>query len=68
MLPVTTLFLLILPSRSFINIREVYSLSSVVSTVSAVINSSASIRSIIVTLLVTLSSSTILLGVLIKRK
>jgi hypothetical protein len=61
MLPVTTLFLLILPSRSFINIREVYSLSSVVSTVSVIIDPSASIRSVVVALLVTLFSGAILL-------
>ena len=61
MLPVTTLFLFVLLSRSFVNIREVYSLSSVVSTVSVVIDPSSSIRLIVVTLLVALSSSAILL-------
>ena len=61
MLPVTTLFLLILLSRSLINIREVYSLSSVVSTVSVVIGLSAGIRLIVVTLLVTSSSGAIFL-------
>ena len=61
MLPVTTLFLLILLSRSLINIREVYSLSSVVSTVSVVIDPSSSVRPIIVALLVALSSGAILL-------
>ena len=61
MLPVTTLFLLVLPSRSFVNIKEVYSLSSVVSTVSIVVDPSAGIRLIGVALLVTLLSGTILL-------
>ena len=61
MLPVTTLFLLVLPSRSFVNIKEVYSLSSVVSTVSIIIDSSAGIRLIVVALLVALLSGTILL-------
>ena len=61
MLPVTTLFLLVLLSRSLVNIREVYSLSSVVSTVSVVIDPSASIRLVVVTLLVTLLSGAILL-------
>ena len=61
MLPVTTLFLLVLLSRSLVNIREVYSLSSVVSTVSVVIDPSASIRLIVVALLVALSSGTVLL-------
>ena len=60
MLPVTTLFLLILLSRSLINIREVYSLSSVVSTVSVVIDPSSSVRPVIVALLVALSSGAIL--------
>ena len=61
MFPVTTLFLLVLPSRSFVNIKEVYSLSSVVSTVSVVIGLSAGIRLIVVTSLVALLSSAILL-------
>ena len=61
MLPITTLFLFILPSKSFINIREVYSLSSIVSTISVIIDPLSSIRSIIVALLVALSSSAILL-------
>jgi hypothetical protein len=61
MLPITTLFLFILPSRSFINIREVYSLSSIVSTISIIIDSSSSIRPVLVALLVALSSSAILL-------
>ena len=61
MLPVTTLFFLVLLSRSLINIREVYSLSSVVSTVSVVIDPSTSIRLIVVTSLVALSGGAILL-------
>jgi hypothetical protein len=61
MLPITTLFLFVLPSRSLFNIREVYSLSSVVSTVSVVIDPSSSIRLIVVTLLVASSSGAILL-------
>ena len=61
LLPITTLFFLILLSRSFVNIREVYSLSSIVSTISVVINSSSSIRPIIVTLLVALLNGAILL-------
>ena len=59
MLPITTLFLLILPSKSFVNIREVYSLSSVVSTVSIVVDPSAGIRLIVVALLVALLSGAI---------
>ena len=59
MLPVTTLFLLVLPSRSFVNIKEVYSLSSVVSTVSIVVDPSAGIRLIVVALLVALLSGAI---------
>ena len=59
MLPVTTLFLLILPSRSFVNIREVYSLSSIVSTISVVIDPPSSVGPVIVTSLVTLSSGAI---------
>ena len=61
MLPVTTLFFLVLLSRSFVNIREVYSLSSIVSTVSVVIDLSTSIRLIVVASLVALSSGAILL-------
>ena len=59
MLPITTLFLLILPSKSFVNIKEVYSLSSVVSTVSIVVDPSAGIRLIVVALLVALLSGAI---------
>jgi hypothetical protein len=55
-----------LPIRYVINIREVYSFGSIISTISIIINPLASIRSILVTLLVTLSSSAILLGVLVK--
>ena len=61
MLPVTTLFLLILLSRSLINIREVYSLSSVVSTVSVVIDPSAGIGLVVVTSLVASSGGAVLL-------
>ena len=61
MLPVTTLFLLVLLSRSFVNIREVYSLSSIVSTVSIIVDPSAGIRLVVVTSLVALSSGAILL-------
>ena len=61
MLPVTTLFFLVLLSRSLINIREVYSLSSVVSTVSVIVDPSASIRLIVVASLVASSSGAILL-------
>lgn len=61
MLPVTTLFFLVLLSRSFVNIREVYSLSSIVSTVSIIVDPSASIRLVVVTSLVALSSGAILL-------
>ena len=68
MLPVTTLFLLVLPSRSFVNIREVYSLSSVVSTVSVVVDLSAGIRLVVVALLVASSSGAILLWVPVKRR
>jgi hypothetical protein len=67
MLPITTLLLLILLSRSLINIREVYSFGSVISTISIIIDPSASIRSVLVTLLVALSSGAILLRVLVKR-
>ena len=59
MLPVTTLFLLVLPSRSFVNIREVYSLSSVVSTVSVVVDLSAGIRLVVVASLVASSGGAI---------
>ena len=59
MLPITTLFLLILPSKSFVNMKEVYSLSSVVSTVSIVVDPSAGIRLIVVALLVALLSGAI---------
>ena len=61
MLPVTTLFFLVLLSRSLINIREVYRLSSVVSTVSVIVDPSASIRLIVVASLVASSSGAILL-------
>ena len=61
MLPVTTLFFLVLQSRSLINIREVYSLGSVVSTVIVVVDPSTSIRLIVVTSLVALSGGAILL-------
>jgi hypothetical protein len=61
MLPITTLLLFILPSRSFVNIREVYSLGSIVSTISIIIDPFSSIRPILVALLVALSSSAILL-------
>ena len=68
MLPITTLFLFVLPSRSFVNIREVYSLSSVVSTVSVVVDLSAGIRLVVVALLVASSSGAILLWVPVKRR
>ena len=61
MLSVTTLFFLVLLSRSFVNIREVYSLSSIVSTVSIIVDPSAGIRLVVVTSLVALSSGAILL-------
>ena len=61
MLPITTLFLFVLPSRSFVNIREVYSLSSVVSTVSVVIDPSAGIGLVVVTSLVASSGGAVLL-------
>ena len=61
MLPVTTLFLLVLPSRSLVNIREVHSLGSVVSTVSVVVDPSAGIRLVVVASLVASSGGAILL-------
>ena len=68
MLPVTTLFFLVLLSRSFVNIREVYSLSSIVSTVSVIVDPSAGIGLIVVALLVASSGGAILLWVLVKRR
>jgi hypothetical protein len=67
MLPITTLFLFVLPSRSFVNIGEVYSLGSVVSTISVVVDPSSSIRPILVALLVASSGGAILLWVLVER-
>ena len=60
MLPVTTLFFLVPPSGSFVNIREVYSLGSIVSTVGVVVDPSASIRLVVVASLVASSSGAIL--------
>ena len=68
MLPVTTLFFLVPPSRSFVNIREVYSLGSIVSTVSVIVDPSAGIRLIVVASLVASSSGAILLWVPVKRR
>ena len=68
MLPITTLFLLILSSGSLSNIREVYSLGSIVSTVSVIIDPSSSIGPVLVASLVSFSSSAIFLQVAVKRK
>ena len=68
MLPVTTLFFLVLLSRSFVDIREVHSLGSIVSTVGVVVDPSAGIRLIVVALLVASSGGAILLWVPVKRR
>ena len=68
MLPVTTLFFLVPLSGSFVNIREVYSLGSIVSTVGVVVDPSASIRLVVVASLVASSGCAILPWVPVKRR
>ena len=68
MLPVTTLFFLVLLSGSFVNIREVHSLGSIVSTVSIVVDPSAGIGLVVVASLVASSGGAILLWVPVKRR
>jgi hypothetical protein len=67
MLPITTLFLFVLPSWSLVDIGEVYGFGSVMSTVGVVVDPSAGIGSVLVALLVASSGGAILLGVPVER-
>ena len=68
MLPVTTLFFLVPPSGSFVDIGEVHSLGSIVSTVGVVVDPSAGIGLVVVTSLVASSGGAILPWVPVKRR